>query len=209
MFRIQAGCFLGVMIMTAAGRPGRGESREFDFKDPKGVNAMTFMLDTPIEPIVGLAGGIAGKITFDPEKPHDLRGRLTVEAASLIVPQPKMQEHLHSADWLDVARYPQICFEIVEARNVRTIGPNVFEMDLVGDFSCRGVTARLAVRTKVSYLPDHYGKRMHRGAGDLLVLRAEFVIRRSDFGIRPDVPAEAMADEIQIRAGIVGMWEKK
>lgn len=79
----------------------------------------------------------------------------------------------------------------------------------MGAFSCRGVAKRLTVRTRVSYLSDQYAKRMHHGAGDLLVLRAEFVIRRSDFGIKPDVPAEAVADEIQIRAAIVGVWEKK
>ena len=41
-------------------------------------------------------------------------------------------------------------------------------------------------------------------AGDLLVLRSIFVVKRSDFGIKIDTPVDTVADEIQISAAVVG-----
>lgn len=195
----------GLVCVTA----GRGDAREFDFKDPKDVNAMTFVLDTPIEPIVGLASGVSGKVTFDPDRPEQISGRLVVAANTLHVPNPKMNEHLHSAEWLDVAKYTEISFVFKAVRQAKKVGEDAFDLDVEGDFTCRGVTKPLRLPVKVSSLPGKFNQRMHRGDGDLLVLRAEFAIKRTDFGIKPDVPAAALDDVIQLRAGIVGVWEKK
>jgi polyisoprenoid-binding protein YceI len=170
-----------------------GEGREFDFKDPKGVNSMTFTLDSPLEPIVGVASGVSGQVTFDPERPEGTSGRLVVQADTLHVPQPKMKEVLHSPDWLDVKKYPEISFAF----------------KIAGEFTCHGVTKPLTVTVKAAYQPGKLGERVRGKEGDLLVLRSDFAIKRSDFGIKPDTPAGVVADEIQIRAGVVGGCPKK
>ena len=86
--------------------------QSFDFKDPKGVNNAVFKLDAPQESINGSASGISGTVSFDPENPAATTGKIIVASDSLTVPNPLQKEHLHSANWLDVAKYPEITFEV-------------------------------------------------------------------------------------------------
>src|SRR4249920_1863775 len=92
----------------------------FDFKDPKGVNNVQFNLDAPLEAISGSANGITGQLVFDPAQPGSASGRIVLDASTLTVGNPLMKEHLHSAMWLDVAKNPEITFEAVSLKNVRT-----------------------------------------------------------------------------------------
>src|SRR5437764_5206091 len=117
---------------------------EFDFKDPKGVNNVVFKTDAPLESINGTATGISGKVTFDPESPGTVRGKLIVVASSLHLGNPMQQEHLHGANWLDVAKYPQITFEVVGTKNVKTEG-DVTTADVIGNMMIKGASKEITV----------------------------------------------------------------
>src|SRR5260221_9722687 len=107
-------------LATAASAYAAPQS--FDFKDPKGVNNAVFKLDAPLEAINGSASGISGTVSFDPANPAATAGRIVVAAASLHVPNPKMKEHLHSDQWLDVTKNAEITFEAKSLGNVKTVG---------------------------------------------------------------------------------------
>lgn len=178
--------------------------QSFDFKDPKGVNNAVFKLDAPLEAINGTASGISGRIAFDPANPAALAGKIVVEAKSLTVPNPLMQEHLQGAQWLDVARYPEITFEATRVANVKT-AETTTTADLTGKFTLHGVTRELTVPVRFTYLKDKLGARTNgRQQGDLLVVRAAFTIKRSDFGINPGAPTDKVADEIELVLSLAG-----
>src|SRR5471030_2718398 len=90
----------------------------FDFKDPKGMNNAIFKLVAPLESINGSASDISGTVSFDPENPATTTGKIVVASESLTVPNPMQKEHLHSANWLDVAKYPEITFAAESLANV-------------------------------------------------------------------------------------------
>jgi len=176
----------------------------FDFKDPKGVNNAVFKLDAPLEAINGSANGISGQVVFDPAKPEATRGRIVVAAASLHVPNPMMKEHLHSEQWMDVTRYPEISFEAKSLKGVRTDG-NSISADAVGTFTLRGVAREMTIPVRLTYLPDKLGARSNgQMQGDLLVIRANFSIKRADFGINPKAPEDKVADTIELTLSIAG-----
>ena len=80
---------------------------------------------------------------------------------------------------------------------------------VVGDFECKGVTKEMVVPIKITYLRGQLKKRMRRGKGDLLVLRSAFTIKRSDFGIKPDMGPDTVAEDIEVRVSIVGAARRK
>lgn len=176
----------------------------FDFKDPKGVNNAVFKLDAPLESINGTANGISGTVQFDPANPGAVRGRIVVEAASLHVPNPIMKEHLHGKDWMDVATHKEISFEVTRVANVKTTGADT-TADVTGKFTLKGVTREITVPVRLTYLPGRLADRTNgRMQGDLLVIRSNFTIKRSDFGINPGAPTDKVADEIELTLSLAG-----
>ena len=180
----------------------------FDFKDPKGVNNVQFLLDAPLEPISGSASGISGSVTFDPANPGATKGKIIVDATSLFVPNAMMKDHMHGKDWMDVATNKEITFETKELKNVKTTG-DVTTADAVGTFTLKGVTKDITVPVKLTYLKDQLGKRMQNAKGDLLVIRATFSVKRTDYGINPKAPEDKVADKIDLTLSIAGASPQK
>jgi polyisoprenoid-binding protein YceI len=179
----------------------------FDFKDPKGVNNAVFKLDAPLESVNGSASGISGTVTFDPENPAATTGKIVVAAESMTVPNPLQKEHLHSANWLDVAKYPEITFEAKSLAKVRTEG-NVTTAEVTGPFTLHGVTKEITVPVKFTYLKDKLGARVPNLKGDLLVIRANFSINREDFDIQKGKFEDKVANEIDLTLSIAGAYAK-
>lgn len=179
----------------------------FDFKDPKGVNNVRFDLDAPLESMSGTANGVTGTVLFDPANPAATTGRIVVAADSLRLPNARMQEHLHSPQWIDVAKYPEIAFEVTKLSNVKTSGSET-TADVTGKFTLRGIAKEITVPVKISHLPDALSRRQPNAKGDLLVLRAEFSITRDDFGIQPGQRLDTVGNEIKLSLAIAGAAPK-
>jgi len=175
----------------------------FDFKDPKGVNNAVFKLDAPLESINGSANGVTGSVSFDPENPAATTGKIVVTTASLTVPNPMMNGHLHSDKWLDAAKFPEITFETKSLANVKTDG-NVTTADATGTFTLHGVSKEITVPIKLTYLKDKLSARLPSMKGDLLVVRANFTINREDFDINKGQFTDKVSSTIDLSLSIAG-----
>ena len=143
------------------------EPLKFDFKDPKGVNAMSFVLDSLIEPIIGVASGISGTVSFDSANVGAMRGTIKVDAASLDLPQKRMASVMHSKDWLNVAEHSTIEFTFKKVNNTTPVREGVYALEVTGDFTCRGITRAMTIPVNVTYLPGKRPERTQRGNGYL------------------------------------------
>lgn len=175
----------------------------FDFKDPKGVNNVVFKTDAPLESINGTATGISGTVTFDPANPQAVKGKIIVAAASLHVGNPTMKEHLHGDKWLDVTKFPEITFETLRAENVVT-ADNSTAANITGKITIKGISKTIIVPVKLTYLKDKLKARFPQLEGDLLVLRSNFKVKRSDFGINAGAFEEKVSDEIELSLSLAG-----
>jgi len=181
------------------------EPRTYDFKDPKGVNGMTFFVDSLVEPIYGTASGVSGTVSFDPAAPEQLSGKIVVDTASLKTLNVSMSDHLQSERWLDAAKYPTIEFASTSVKNVKPQEAGVWTADVVGQFSLHGVSKEMTIPVKVTYLQGGQEKRMQGRRGDLVVLRTNFSLNLKDFGIDGRAPVERVGESVEIRVAIAGM----
>lgn len=181
------------------------EPRTYDFKDPKGVNGMTFFVDSLVEPIYGTASGVSGTVDFDPAAPEKLSGMIVVDTNSLKTLNASMTSHLLDARWLDAAQFPTIEFASKSVKNLKSDESGVWLADIVGDFTMHGVTKEMTIPVKVTYLQGGQEKRMQGRRGDLVVLRSNFVLNLRDFGVDGKVPVDRVGEKVEIRVAIAGM----
>jgi polyisoprenoid-binding protein YceI len=198
---------LSLLALSALTTAATAASQAYDFKDPKGVNNIGFKLDAPLEAVQGSANDITGTVTFDPENPGQTKGKLTVATPSLHVPNPLMKEHLHSDQWMDVKKFPEITFETKELKNVKTTGDDT-TADVVGTLTVHGISKELTAPVKLTYLKDKLAQRVPNLKGDLLVIRSTFTIKRSDFGITPAAPQDKVSDLITLTLSVAGAAAK-
>ena len=179
----------------------------FDFKDTKGINNAGFKLDAPLESINGSASGVSGTVTFDPEKPGATTGKIVVATSSLMVPNSMQRTHMLGGEWLDAAKFPEISFEAKAFKNVKTDGDTT-TADVTGTFTLKGIAKDLTVPVKLTYLKDKLADRMPGQKGDLLVIRANFSIKRDDFNINPGKYEDKVSNTIELTLSIAGASSK-
>lgn len=192
-----------LLVLTSLCAPALAAPLTFDFKDPKGVNNAVFKLDAPLEAINGSANGITGTVIFDPQDPAATQGKIVVAAASLQVPNPMMNTHLHGPQWMDVTAHPEIAFAVKQLSHVKTDGDKT-SADVTGTLTLKGVSREITVPVTFNYLQDKLGQRVPNLQGDLLVIRANFTVKRSDFGINPQAPEDKVANDIALTLSIAG-----
>jgi polyisoprenoid-binding protein YceI len=131
--------------------------------------------------------GVSGTLVLDPRRLAASRVDIAIPVASVSTTNATLDGELRSADWFDAARYTAIRF--VSTRIVRT---GAAKATIYGNLTLHGVTRLVA-------LDAHFV-----GAG-LNPLRKTYTagfnatasIRRSDYGVKMDLPL--VGDETQIR----------
>ncbi len=105
--------------------------------------------------------------------PQDARAYGTVKVASVDTREPQRDEHLRSADFFEVATYPEIRFR---STAIRPAGEDEFEID--GDIEIHGVAREITLRAALE------GTETDPQGNDRVGLSASAQINRSDFEMK-------------------------
>ncbi|HEY0313593.1 MAG TPA: YceI family protein [Allosphingosinicella sp.] len=131
--------------------------------------------------------GVTGMLNLDPARPAASRVDIAIPVASVSTTNATLDGELRSADWFDAGRYPSIRF--VSTRIVRT-GPT--KAAISGKLSFHGVTRPVTLDARfVGSGPNPMTKAYTIG------FNATTTIRRSDYGVKMDIPL--VGDETIIR----------
>ena len=191
-----------LLILSVAPGVLSADSMKFDFRDPKKVNNVVFLMDAPLESISGTSIGVSGTVSFDPAKPAATTGKIVLATSSLHVDNPVMKKHMLDEGWMHVSKFPTIEFVAGKMTNVKTSGTNITGT-IAGKLTVKGVTKKVSVPVRLTYLKGMLIKR-NRVPGDLLVLRCDFTIKRSDYGINAGNNEEKVSDEIELKLRVAG-----
>jgi polyisoprenoid-binding protein YceI len=126
-----------------------------------------------ISDVRGSFRDLQGTVTIDESNLAQSKVDVTIVATSIDTGIQKRDDHLRSADFLDVAKYPNLTFSSKEVRNV---SDDRFE--LVGDLTLHGVTKEVVLNVSgpTAEAKDPWGN-LRRAT------QATTKINRKDFGL--------------------------
>jgi polyisoprenoid-binding protein YceI len=139
---------------------------------------------------------LSGTVLFDPKRPEATKIQVEIDVASISTREEKRDEHLRSADFFDVAKFPTITFV---SKSATAKGADGFLV--TGDLTIHGVTKQvvLEVEGPTAEQADPWGNK-RIGAS------ATTKIKRSDFGMVWNTVIEAggvaVADEVKIQIDV-------
>ncbi len=139
---------------------------------------------------------VTGSVTWDPKQPDATAIEATIDVGSINTREAARDNHLRSADFFDVEKYPTIDFR---SRGVGRKKDGTIE--IVGDLTIRGTTRVIALEVEgpTDEHADPWGN-LRVGAS------AKTKIKRSEFGMTWNTVLEAggvvVGDEITIQLDV-------
>ncbi len=146
---------------------------------------------------------IHGSLELDPDSPATLSMRVEIAADKLWTGEPQRDQHLRSADFLDVVNHPTLTFQSTKAERV-----GASDYEVTGDLTIRGVTRPVT-------LDMHYLGRWRTPYNEARVTRVGFTgtarLDRHDFGVNWNSPMEdaglVVASEVLITVDVEAILE--
>jgi polyisoprenoid-binding protein YceI len=135
---------------------------------------------------IGKFTDVKGTLNLDEENPENSTVAITLKTASLTTGQKKFDDHLKSADFFDVKKFPTASFT---STKIEKTGENTAAV--TGDFTLKGITKPLVLNVTLNKI-DINPFTNKKTAG----FSADGVIKRSDFGIIYSLPG--IADEVKL-----------
>lgn len=133
-----------------------------------------------------------GKLVFDPKNLAASKVEATIDVATVSTREPDRDKHLKSADFFDVAKYPQMTFQ---SKKFEPAGANKYKV--TGDLTIRGVTKEVVFSVE-NVTPETKGMMGETRIG----AQVSGKVNRKDFGVSwnksLDGGGVVVGDEVEI-----------
>lgn len=132
-------------------------------------------------------------VTITATKPDfsDAVVELSVDVNSINTQVEPRDNHLRSADFFDVEKYPKMTFK---SNSIKKLKKNKYE--LTGDLTLHGVTKPV----KVNMIYRGTTANPNANGAPVAGIQITGSIKRSDFGVGNKFPAPMISDDVQIKA---------
>lgn len=173
----------GLMLVAACGNPATntsqavtGEATQSSSPQPAGAEKYSITPEnSKIEfvgsKVTGSHNGGFQKFSGDIDYTGDVatsRVRFTIDTDSITTDTPDLTKHLKTADFFDVAKYPQATFE---STSITAGGDKGASHTVTGNLTLHGVTKSVTFPATIAVAPD------------AVTVDSTFSLNRKDFGI--------------------------
>jgi len=170
--------------------------------DPSHTN-VTFRVRHLFTMVTGRFNKFEGRIVFDESKPLETRVDGTIDVASINTDNEKRDEHLRSADFFDVDRFPKITFSTSKVTDVDYTKKTA---KLHGSIIMHGVERNVVLEAAFLGMgKDPWG---NQRAG----FRCSTTVDRKDFGLNWNKTLETggvlVGDEVEIEIDVEAIVEQ-
>jgi polyisoprenoid-binding protein YceI len=180
---------LGLFLVAGVSSVHGNETFKFD----QAHSTIAFSVRHMLGSAKGRFTKFTGTIEVDREHPEKSSVVATIQAASIDTANPKRDEHLRTADFFNVAKFPEITFK---SRRVKQTGAKTGE--ITGDFTMHGVTRALTLNIQLVGDPESAAK---NPTTRWRVTTAP--LKRSEFGIGKDATgAGLIGDDVTVNIEI-------
>lgn len=144
--------------------------------------------------VTGQHNGSFGKFTGSIDyagQPEKSRVTITIDTASLTADDPKLTAHLKTADFFDVAKYPQATFQSTE---IKAGGDKGASHTITGNLNLHGTTKSITFPATIAVAPD------------AITVDSTFSINRKDFGINyAGASDDLIRDDVVLKLTVRGV----
>lgn len=141
--------------------------------DPAHSSAQFVVRHMMITNVRGAFSGVQGKIQWDAANPSASSVEATIDATTVQTHEEARDNHLRSADFLDVEKFPTIAFKSTGVKSASSD-----ELELAGDLTIHGVTKSVVLKVEG---PTAAGK--DPWGNTRIGASASTKIKRSEFGL--------------------------
>jgi polyisoprenoid-binding protein YceI len=132
-----------IALLLMAGLGGTASAKESYKFDPSG-SAIGFSVRQFLGTTRGKFSNFSGRIEVDREQPENSSVTAQIDVRSIDTRIKKRDDHLRSAEFFNVERFPHITFK---SRSVKRTGPQ--SGDILGDITMHGVTKPITLHVKL------------------------------------------------------------
>lgn len=170
--------------------------------DPAHSQVMFKVRHLGISMVTGQFEKFSGTFEFDAKKPKASMVSTDIQVASINTNVAKRDDHLRTADFFDVEKFPEMKFV---SKSVKDVKKDKFK--IVGDLTMHGVTKEVILETEISgTVIDPWG---NERAG----FTAATTIHRKDFGLTWSKVLETgglvVGEDVKIMIEIEGIRKKE
>jgi polyisoprenoid-binding protein YceI len=133
-----------------------------------------------------------GTFSFDAAKPEDSKISIDLKTASVFTNHAERDKHIASADFLDVAKYPEAKFVSTKVVPTGKNADGKMTADVTGDLTFHGVTKPVVVKTVF------LGEGKDPWGGYRAGFEGTTSIKRSDFGKSMDLGPQSDSLDLDI-----------